>query len=549
MGDYTSSDSIRTVKLYDSDISFGIHSTSANAEDLIIVWLEFNQEWVFKEYLQISSYVSSIADVFKLFSDIDKCIDFISSLVHEKVFFIIPLNGAQHFVSLIHDLPQLTYIYIYAELEEEDVCNNQLNWINAFPRVRDGIHNFNSNLFDQIRQDVTTVRSRSVPFTLYWTNQSKNNSIRDLDKGESSYRWSQLLLNALRKLSQNDKSKEDFLNECKVQYRNNESELGKIEEFEKTYQPHLAIWWALWTEDIDIVFKFRFFITDLYNQLTELHNESKSGNSNMLTVYRGQQLAARKYDQAIKSYETGLEIDQETLPIDHPSSASSHINIGHAYDMNGKYDVALDHYKKAHDILINRGTIGRTKLATVLGNMGVIHSKKYEYGLALDCQKKCLEIRKQFCPAFSKDIAITYSNIAVVYAKMKSTAKAIEYQQKAIEIVRGSQIPNDPVLALLYNNMGKNYADLGNTERALYYYNLSLDIKYSYLPPNHPTIGVTFSNIAIMLIASGDLKMALHYFEKALQIFVQSFGVDHPIRVGCVEDMALLRTVMDISEY
>ncbi|CAF4196971.1 unnamed protein product [Rotaria sordida] len=239
-----------------------------------------------------------------------------------------------------------------------------------------------------------------------------------------------------------------------------------------------------------------------------------------------------KYDQAIKSYETGLEIDQETLPIDHPSSASSHINIGHAYDMNGKYDVALDHYKKAHDILINRGTIGRTKLATVLGNMGVIH-----------------KIRKQFCPACSKDIAITYSNIAVVYAKMKSTAKAIEYQQKAIEIVRGSQIPNDPVLALLYNNMGKNYADLGNTERALYYYNLSLDIKYSYLPPNHPTIGVTFSNIAIMLIASGDLKMALHYFEKALQIFVQSFGVDHPIRVGCVEDMALLRTVMDISEY
>jgi tetratricopeptide (TPR) repeat protein len=821
----------------------------------MIIQLQSRIEPDLRNYLQISAHLRSIADYFETFTDIDKCIDFISSLVHEKVFLIVSLTGAEQLIPLIHDLSQLGYIYICNETGGENVSDKVLEWINDFPVIRNGVYKLDNSLFDQLQHDVKVFRQRLVPFTLFSTASVKNNSIQNLNKEQASYRWNQLLLDALRKLPQNDKSKQDILNDCKTQYCNNKPELEKIEQFEKTYRPQLAVWWytrdcflhkllnkAFRTEDIDIVFKFRFFITDLYNQLTDLHNQSKSEKSNILTVYRGQQLAPDElevfkhningfismntflstttnkdvaliyagdgserplfesvlfeiiidvnksdqpladiskishmlhedevllsmgmiftvksveqidnnvwqvkltstneaniqmsdyhkylkedversnepllkfgsllfemgqydkeekyylmlldegtdnygpvynnlglcyyaknnyrraldyytktlnhyimtdcdkkpyctqtynnigviykhkedykqalefhykaleihleypktnirgfiltlkhigkiyeefgnydealkkyshalniadtslpknhpdtamiyscigsvhlhlgqYDESMKNYKKALRIKQETLPNDHPYIASSVINIGYVHDLKEEYDHALDHYKQAHEILTKLGIIGRLELATVYGNMGVVYSKKGEYILALDCQQKCLEIRKQFYSEHIKIIATTYSNIGIVYNKMNNIEKAIEYTEKAIDIIRNSQLPDDPDLGLIYNNMGLNYEKLGNVEQALHYFNLSLDIKYHYFPVNHPTFGTTFDNIALLLTKTGDIPMAIYYEEKALKIFEESLDANHPRRVGCMNDLAILKTL------
>jgi hypothetical protein len=68
----------------------------------------------------------------------------------------------------------------------------------------------------------------------------------------------------------------DMRNEYERAYRDNAVELAKIEEFFRSYTPESCIRWytkdsfryrllnkAFRTENIDIIFKFRFFIVDL----------------------------------------------------------------------------------------------------------------------------------------------------------------------------------------------------------------------------------------------------------------------------------------------
>ncbi|CAF4139087.1 unnamed protein product, partial [Adineta steineri] len=56
------------------------------------------------------------------------------------------------------------------------------------------------------------------------------------------------------------------------------------------------------------------------------------------------------YEKAIWYYEKGLEIEQKTLPSNHPSLATSYNNIGNVYDNMGEYEKALSYYEKALEI-------------------------------------------------------------------------------------------------------------------------------------------------------------------------------------------------------
>ncbi|CAF4563423.1 unnamed protein product, partial [Didymodactylos carnosus] len=115
-------------------------------------------------------------------------------------------------------------------------------------------------------------------------------------------------MDVLLRMPKSDESKMEMLTECESYYRDNDQELEKINDFRLNYSSDAAVWWytrdsfvyrllnkALRTRDIDIIFKFRFFITDLYRQLQKEHSkfmELFTDDEYFLTVYRGQYLKA-----------------------------------------------------------------------------------------------------------------------------------------------------------------------------------------------------------------------------------------------------------------
>ena len=81
-------------------------------------------------------------------------------------------------------------------------------------------------------------------------------------------------------------AQQQMLEECRSYYRNNPSQLAKIDDFERTYRPEEAIKWytqdsflyriinrALRTEDVEALYTFRYFITDLSDSLAAARSE------------------------------------------------------------------------------------------------------------------------------------------------------------------------------------------------------------------------------------------------------------------------------------
>ncbi|CAF4414072.1 unnamed protein product, partial [Adineta steineri] len=95
--------------------------------------------------------------------------------------------------------------------------------------------------------------------------------------------------------------KQQMLDMRRDYYKNNKHELKKIKEFQKSYTRDKAIEWytdecflykllnkALRTEDIELLFTFRFFIIDLCSAIEQEHQLLK--NKGTLTLYRGTQI-------------------------------------------------------------------------------------------------------------------------------------------------------------------------------------------------------------------------------------------------------------------
>ena len=193
---------------------------------------------------ELAAYLCTIADRFVTFSDIDDCIYCISSFVYDKVFLILLFHEIQQRLPLIHDLPQIGYIYIYNDEEIKNLTNDFYDSTQKFSNVRNVIYKLNNTLFDQLKRDVNVVETRLLPFTLCPITSIADKSIQDIGKDQASYRWNQLLLNAVLEIPKNAKSKQDMLDECKLKYSHSEPELRKIEQFEQTYEPDQAIWWS-----------------------------------------------------------------------------------------------------------------------------------------------------------------------------------------------------------------------------------------------------------------------------------------------------------------
>ncbi|CAF2636145.1 unnamed protein product [Rotaria sp. Silwood2] len=123
-----------------------------------------------------------------------------------------------------------------------------------------------------------------------------------LNNENAKFMWFELLIQVLLRMPSTTRSKDDLLQQSFLVYSKNEKVQKKIHEFYRTYQAKDAIVWytkdcflfrlfnqACRTDDIDLLFNFRFFIRDLHHQLKIMYckQHSKRNPEETITVYRG----------------------------------------------------------------------------------------------------------------------------------------------------------------------------------------------------------------------------------------------------------------------
>jgi len=195
-----------------------------------------------------------------------------------------------------------------------------------------------------------------------------------------------------------------------------------------------------------------------------------------------------KYQEAIIFYEKSLEIDQKTLPPNHPDLAYSYGEIGNVYSSMGEYAKALSSHEKALKIRQNSLPPNHPDLASSYNNIGEVYRNIEEYSKALSFYEKSFEIKQQSLPPNHPSLGSSYNNLGNVYYNMSEYSKALSSYEKSLEIFENCLPPNHPDLAACYGNIGLVHENMDNYSKACSFYERVLEVGQHSLPPNHPSL-------------------------------------------------------------
>ncbi|CAF4555557.1 unnamed protein product, partial [Didymodactylos carnosus] len=296
---------------------------------------------------------------------------------------------------------------------------------------------------------------------------------------------------------------------------------------------------ALRTRDIDIIFKFRFFIADLYRQLQKEYSkfmERFTDGEYFLTLYRGQHLKADELHElkdnigGLISMNTFMSTTCEKgVALIHTGDGSLspilesilfEIQVNTSIDTKPYANIKEFSVMKHEDeVLFSIGTIFRIKSVEKVSGTG-IWSVKLLLNSERDEQLKVLS--KQI-----REETAGFTNLHTLghlLREMGEYAKAQRYLTRLIN----ATLPNDPAMGPLYNNIGLIYSDQGEYYQALKYYAHSLEILLKILGPSHPSVARVYNNIALVYNAQGEYSQALKYYEQTLEIQLNTLRPNHP---------------------
>ena len=225
------------------------------------------------------------------YADLESCVHFIESIPKDHLFLITTIFDAHHLLPLIHEMRQIDSVFLVSIDDEtlEDLLSKYAKIIGCFNDAK--------TLIESVEENIRLAQKQTMVFSFY--NQHKKPT-RVLSKESALFLWFQLFKNALLNMPSADRqAKDDLVQFLQQRYRNNNKQMRLIEEFQRNYKADDAIRWytgqpflyrhvnkALRTEDLDQLYIFRFFISDLCKSLLQEFQFIKEYEPRV-TLYRG----------------------------------------------------------------------------------------------------------------------------------------------------------------------------------------------------------------------------------------------------------------------
>ncbi|CAF4119322.1 unnamed protein product, partial [Adineta steineri] len=258
-----------------------------NLEVFGLIWLDSNVE----ETRETEQQLRSIINRLKNFQNVKQCQQYIEERSeNDRLVLIVSGRLGREIVPSIHKLRQVISIYVYCM----DQKGNE-EWALKFEKVKAVIVKLDE-LVSRIKSDHEIQKKVEEPLSMniYTTNADKSTI-----GVHGEFVFFQVLIDCLLRLKSTDADKKELVKICQYSHEGNSTELGNIREFEQDYSSDKALWWytkesffyktlngALRTRNIDMMFLYRAFISDIHRQLQE--NQAK----NCLQVYRSQKMSS-----------------------------------------------------------------------------------------------------------------------------------------------------------------------------------------------------------------------------------------------------------------
>ncbi|CAM4897053.1 unnamed protein product [Rotaria socialis] len=299
-------------------------------QNFLLVWLDANIDERKEDFQKSLAELRKIFVTVEPFTDVDQCVDYLTSIDDQKIYLITSASLGQMAVPLIHDITQLDKIFVLCSNEDEHKV-----WANECSKVKArGVMRLIINLIGKSNTVVTFTKKHVDILNKYHQIQSicaqltkatqscDHNAIpmsfipnqeisealaseQNLDRLPPSYMYSVIFKDIILEIDHDDnKSMNALVNYCQQQKICEKD----IDEFKRKYYENSAVWWytkpmflygmlncALRMLDMEVMTKLGFFIRRLHIELKQLHQIQLANFQKVFTAYRGQGLSQQDF--------------------------------------------------------------------------------------------------------------------------------------------------------------------------------------------------------------------------------------------------------------
>ncbi|CAF0934451.1 unnamed protein product [Adineta steineri] len=504
------------------------NQVSDNKEDIQLIWLDGNMNDS-DDYLLTQSMLVQLNPAVQFYSHFDQCLDFIKSIKNEQIFLIVSGAFAQQILLQTHHYRSLVAIFIF--------CSNHQRYkplMKEYNKII-GIFTKQHDLLESIKEKMNLVEKQTLTFSLF---DQKQKSMKDLSQESASFLLHQMLMYVLKQMSQDQQSKQQMLDMCRDYYKQNKKELTKIEEFQQTYTRDKAIEWytdecflykllnkALRTEDIELLFNFRFFIIDLCSAIEQENQLLK--NKGTLTLYRGTQIPNEELEKIKENI-------GKTISTNGFLSTSRNINVSLQFiHMNAQsndftsvlFEIKANPLLKTvifTDVGDRSRMKGEEEVLFVLNSLFKIvsvcfDSKLNVWKVELNATDEGAEKVEEYLLLSKQQMEVS-SPLIYFGRLLRDELDQVDRAGKYFNMLLKSLPDGHPDIAAAYNNIGLVHRERNELNLALKNFEIAYEMRQKQLPSNHPHIAGSLHNIGSIYKAKGDFNKALDCLQQALRV-------------------------------
>ena len=565
---------------------------SKNRENIQLIWLDANLRDTRDVRLTKSMLVDLNASV-QFYTDVELCVRFIKSIRNEQIFLIVSGGLARQILSILHEHSLLIAVFIF--------CGHRQYHENLLEQYEKlfGIFTKQNELLTAIRRKIDLVEKYTIAFNLF---DQKQKSIKDLSKDSASFLWHQLLIYILKQIPQDQQSKQQMIDLCSEYYHNNKQELMKINQFQDKYQSADALKWytdecflyrlvnkALRTEDVELLYIFRFFLIDLCSTIDE-HRLQPTNEQKHVQVYRGTQISDDEFEkfqfnigQVIATngflstsknrrisidfakpnrvkkgfhsvlFEIDVDLSKNTISCVDLSRTSLFADEEEIlFNLNSTFQIHnvlfdeqarvwriqlhnTDHIKERIDeyLQLAQKTLENSSPMIYFGYL------LWKYLGSMSQAKKYFSMLLKSLAEDHQDIHDIHHHLGNIFREEHDYNLALNHYEKSFEI-RQQQFPsNDPYIAASYATIGLTYRMKNDPDRAIDYYRKASQIYKMIYQSDHVSLATVLDGIGSVYFDKKRFEKALKYQTKALEMYKRVLPKDHLDIARCLGNIGL----------
>ena len=469
-------------------------------ENFTIIYIDQNEE---KDLSLLRSTVNCI----RVINDPNT----LEAYTDEKLIGVISLNQAEAVLPVLEQHKCIQSIYILSKATHPPV------WIHNYDKVVGIFQNIES-IRDHLIKTLPYILSRVIPMEIV-----SKESTSDLP-----FTYCQLLKETILCQDEESDLKKDMLAFCRIHYVDNQEEIHQIDEFEKSFVDSDSIQWytrhcfltkilsrAFRTQEIDLLFKMRYFIQCLHKQIQSIAVKEPITTYAILDV---EQETIRKFQENINGlvlFRSFLPTTFERpVPIDYQNKDTQRYLV---FSIRLEPDCAANIQQLRFsdckiDVLINIDTVFR--VISYDRNENGVQTVNLEFVPHNDAHFQ------QLTESLRKEIKAPVVILQLTKLLLKTDHYwESDYITESIYQDRSFEGDNTLLASLaaahrLLGNVNETKRDF---EAARYQFCKSSRAFRLFLPYNHSMISPTYNNIGSMFYLDDQHERAIKFHEMALQ--------------------------------